>query len=208
MTVPALIALGVDEGTSAYDPGFLVLCGLLVLAPACLFLPAGRVVGRWLWALEAIVAWALLGYLLAFVNPQALDRGAALTVFFPSLFGALASPALLLTARRVRAGEPSGSRTREQGYVIAGICCGVLLLNALDALTLANLALFGLIAVSAQGLFLARDKAQTGTRQRSVTAPIAAPASGGAGAPPDLVAPALIAPLRPSLVHPVGRGPR
>lgn len=163
--VGVLVALGVGGGTDPFDPGYLLLCGLLVLAPALLALPAGWTLRAPLWALETIAAWALLGYLLLFVDPRAHGRLPALALFLPALFGALASPALLWAARRARRDgtRGGGGGARLQGYLLAAVPCGLLLLTALDAVTPLAVALFGLLGASAQGLLLlgvTRSRAQ------------------------------------------------
>lgn len=167
-----LAALGVGSGTDPFDPGYLFLCGLLVLAPALAALPAGLTVRAPFWALEAIVSWALLGYLLLFVDPRALDRVLALALFLPALFGALASPALVWTAHAARRRGARPGRARWQGYLVAAMPCGLLLLAALGAFTPLNVLLFALIAASAQGLLLASG---AGASARLPVAPGKAP---------------------------------
>jgi hypothetical protein len=145
----ALLArLGAGSGTGVFDPGYLVMCVLLVAAPMALALPAGRALGAPGWALETVLAWAVLGYLLLFVDPHTLGRGVALLLFLPALYGALASPALWWSARC------GGRRRRAQGYVLALVPGGALLLSALGALTLLDGALLVLLAAAAQGLLL------------------------------------------------------
>ncbi len=204
-----LVACGVGGGTKALDPGALLLCGLLVLAPGCLFQGAGRAVGRG-WALEAVAAWALLGSLLVLVDPRAIGRGPALLIFFPALFVALASPVLLWAARRARLGRPCGPRARRQGYLVAGALCGLLLLQALGALTAVNGLLCGLIVASAQGLLLTHGQATARARPGAADATTSLAVSGGDPATaPELAAPVapLGVPLRPARARPVGRQP-
>lgn len=152
--IGGLVALGAGGGTSALDPGYLLLCALLVLAPACVAVPAGRVLRAPIWALETICSWAALGYLLLFVDPRALGDTLALALVVAALFGALASPALIwaawFTPRRA-----ARRRSRQQGYLVATTVCGVVLLGALGAGAPLNLGLLGLIAASGQGLLLA-----------------------------------------------------
>lgn len=206
--VPALAGLGAGGGTSAFDPGFLALCGLLLLAPAGLFLPAARATGAALWGLEAVLCWGLLGYLLVFVDPRALERGHALSVFLVALFGVVASPALLWAARRGRAAGDA-RRARRQGYLVAGLLCGALLLRALGALTPLNGVLLTLIAASGQGLLLTHGRAASGVPRGGDAAP--APAIGPArldllpGAAAAPARPVLVAPLRPAAARPIGR---
>ena len=78
--IAALAAGGAASGAGALAPGYLLLCVLLVLAPACLALPAGQALRAPWWAVETVLAWAALGYLLLFVNPQLLGRGLALII--------------------------------------------------------------------------------------------------------------------------------
>ncbi len=207
-----LVALGAG-GQGAGDPWFLPLCGLLVLAPSCAALPAGRALRAPLWALEAIGSWALLGFLLLFVDPRTLDRGAALALFLPALFGALASPALVWAGRRCRARcRRSLARARLQGYLIAGVPCGLLLLHALDALAPLTGLTFALLAASLQGLLLtaglgtrATPEAGQGSPAQTADAPPTPPApatSDGSAVPAPPV------PLRPLLARPIGRGSR
>ena len=189
-----LAALGVGGGTSAADPGYLFLCGLLVLAPALAALPAGRVLRAPLWTLEAIVSWAALGYLVLWVDPRVLPRPLALALFLTALFGALASPTLLWAARcngRVQ-------RARWQGYLIAGVPCGLLLLHALDAFVPLNVALFGLIAASGQGLLLIGRGRESAHRPPSEEP--------GAPAPPASTRPVAMLPAPATLARPARRG--
>lgn len=158
-----LARLGAGDGGGVLDPGYLVMCVLLVAAPMCLALPAGRALGAPAWALETVLAWAVVGYLLLFVDPRDLGRGLALLLFLPALCGALASPALWWAARR-----GGGRRLRARGYLLALLPGGALLLNALGALTPLDAALLVLLVVSAQGLLL--------TARRPVPAPPPEPA--------------------------------
>lgn len=170
---------------------------------------AGRAAGRG-WTLEAVAAWALLGSLLVLVDPRAIGRGPALLIFFPALFGALASPALLWAARQARLGRPCGPRARRQGYLVAGALCGLLLLQALGALTAVNGLLCGLIVASAQGLLLTHGQATARARPGAADATTSLAVSGGDPATaPELAAPVapLGVPLRPALARPVGRQP-
>lgn len=143
-----LARLGAGSGTGVFDPGYLVVCVLLVAAPMALALPAGRALGAPGWALETVLAWAVLGYLLLFVDPHSLGRGVALLLVLPALCGAVASPALWWAAWR------GGRRRRAQGYVLALVPGGALLLSALGALTFLDGALLVLLAASAQGLLV------------------------------------------------------
>lgn len=189
-----LAALGVGGGTSAADPGYVLLCGLLVLAPALAALPAGRVLRAPLWTLETIASWAVLGYLVLWVDPRLLPRPLALALFLAALFGALASPTLLWTARR----NGRVRRARWQGYLIAGVPCGLLLLRAIGAFAPLNVALVGLIAASGQGLLL------IGRGGEPARAPL--PEEPGAPAQPARAEPAAMIPPPVILARPSGRG--
>lgn len=141
--VLALGALGIGVRDTAPTPGGAVLCLLLILAPTALALPAGRALLMPLWALETIVAWALLGALLMLVDPIALGRGLAFLLLLPAAFGALASPSLLLAAWFA----PSRAGTiRRRGYLCAALPVGLLLLRALDALGALTALLFCLLS--------------------------------------------------------------
>lgn len=138
-----LAALGVGSGTSAFDPGYLLLCGLLLAAPLSAAVPAGRVLRAPLWTAEVVAAWALLGYLLLFVNPSTVGRGAALALFLPACCGVLASPALLWTAWR-----GGDQRAHRWAHAVTLLPAVLLLLAGIDALTPLTGALVLLIAAA------------------------------------------------------------
>jgi hypothetical protein len=152
--IVGVAAGGAASGTSALAPGYLLLCVLLVAAPACLALPAGQALRAPWWAVETMLAWAALGYLVLFVNPQLLGRGLALVVLLLALGGTLASPALLWAAR-----HPAHAwRLRWQGHLGAAALCGLIGLRALGALGPINLGLVILIALATQWLLLAAGR--------------------------------------------------
>jgi hypothetical protein len=148
----ALVALGLGGAGSALTPVGLLLCVLLVLGPTALALPAGQVLGAPLWAVETIVSWSILGYLVVLVDPSVLGHGLACLLLLPAFFGAFASPGLLLAAWVAPA---RAAVIRRQGYIVAALPGGLLLLRALDALALPTVILFGLLLLSAQVLFMA-----------------------------------------------------
>ncbi|HEU5328224.1 MAG: hypothetical protein ACTHMU_18835 [Thermomicrobiales bacterium] len=154
--IAALAVSGAASGGGALAPGYLLLCVLLVIAPACLALPAGQALRAPWWAVETVLAWAALGYLLLFVNPQLLGRGPALIIVLLALGGALASPALLWAAHR----PAHARRLRWQGYLGAAVLCALLGLRALGALGPINLGLVVLIALITQWLLLTVDRGQ------------------------------------------------
>lgn len=125
-----LVALGIGNGNSAFDPGYLLLCLLLLAAPLAAALPAGLVLRAPLWTAEAVIAWAVLGYLLLFVDPRVIGRGLALTLFLPACAGVLASPALLWTAWC-----GGNRRVRRWAYAVTLVPVGLLLLAGIDAFT-------------------------------------------------------------------------
>jgi hypothetical protein len=151
-SVFALVALGLGGAGSALTPVGLLLCILLVLGPTALALPAGRVLGAPLWAVETIVAWSFLGYLLVLVDPSVLGHGLAFLLLLPACYGAFASPGLLLAAWLAPA---RAAVIRRQGYLLAALPGGVLVLRALDALAPLTALLFGLLLLSTQVLFMA-----------------------------------------------------
>jgi hypothetical protein len=152
--IAVLAGSGAALSTSALAPGYLMLCVLLVVAPACLALPAGQALRAPWWAVETVLAWATLGYLVLFVNPQLLGRGLALIIVLLALGGVLASPTLLWAARR----PEYARRFRWQGYLAAAALCTLLGLRILGALGPINLGLVALIALTTQWLLLTVDR--------------------------------------------------
>lgn len=170
--------VGAGRGSSALDPGYIVICALVILAPTCAMLPAGIRAGAPLWALEAIAAWSVLGYLLFFVDPAALGRGLALALVVPAVLVAAASPALLWRAIRGRQGG-----SRQFAYLAALVPAGMSLLAGTGALAAPNVVLVGAIAATAKiVLWNASRPARPRARpvSPSTLAPVLAPTSGRA----------------------------
>lgn len=161
--------VGAGRGSSALDPGYIVICALVILAPTCAMLPAGIRAGAPLWALEAIAAWSVLGYLLFFVDPAALGRGLALALVVPAVLVASASPALLWRAMRGVRGGP-----RRFAYVAALVPAGITLLAGTGALAGPNVVLVGAIAATAR-IVLWNATRPARPRRRPVSPPTLAP---------------------------------
>lgn len=147
----AVVAVGAHSGAAALTVGGLLLSALLVLVPAALALTAGRALQKPFWAVEVIASWAVLGYLLALVDPSVLGHSLAFALVLPALFGACASPGLLIAAW-VAPGK--AAVIRKQAYLLAALPAGFLLLRGLDALAPLTAILFCLLLFSAQLLFV------------------------------------------------------
>lgn len=184
MAVGTLVALGIGVHDATPTPGVLLLCLLLVLAPTAVALPAGRKLRAPLWAVETIAAWALLGYLVFLVDPTTIGRGPAYLLGLSAFFGALASPGLLLAAW---ACPDLAGAIRRQGYLLAGLPCGVLLLRGLDAASPLTTIVFGLLMGAAELLLW------SSLRRPSAATPVVAGDSGPAAALlPELGAVAIV----------------
>ncbi len=146
----AVGVLGVGVRDSVLTPGGALLCLLFVMAPTALALPAGRALLSPLWALETILSWSLLGVLMALVDPFALGRGLAFFVLLPVVFGAFASPSLLLAAW---VAPTRATAIRHQGYLFALLPVGLLLLRGLGALGPLTAFLFGVLLTLAYLLY-------------------------------------------------------
>ncbi|HEY8596940.1 MAG TPA: hypothetical protein VIL85_00840 [Thermomicrobiales bacterium] len=146
----ALGMLGVGVRDTELTPGAVLLCLLFVVAPTALALPAGRALLAPLWALETILSWSLLGVLIALVDPFALGRGLAFCLLLPLVFGVFASPSLLFAAWLAPA---RATAIRHQGYLLALLPVGLLLLRGLGALGPLTALLFGLPLILAYLLY-------------------------------------------------------
>lgn len=113
---------------SASDPWRIAFYFLLLLAPAITFLPVSHWLGWRFFGPYAIVGWAALGFLLAFVRPTKVLLGEApllsLWYFFLALFVALTTllaPLAYLVGLRLFT-----SRTHRRDLVRAGREAGLL----------------------------------------------------------------------------------
>lgn len=171
MTAAVLDLVGAGRGTSALDPAYLLMCALVVLAPTLALLPAGVRLGAPGWAVEGIVAWSLLGYLVLFVDPVVIGRGLALALFVPAFTVACASPMLLWRAARGRAGRP-----RRFAYAAALVPSGLSLIAGAGVLDIANAILVVLLAGAA--MMVLWNSARP-ARSRGALAPRPSPRDGG-----------------------------
>ena len=190
--VGIVTALGGGGSADPLAPGFLLLCALLLLAPLGLAIPASRTLGAPGWAVEAIIAWAALGYLLCCVDPARLGRGWALVLLLPTLVSALASPTLLIAAYLPAART---HRLRAQGYVLSASLCGILLLRSLDAISATSLLVLGLFICIAQ-VFIMASPQRPATSEALSSSADALPDLAPRSQPP--IAPARLATLIPT----------
>lgn len=192
-----LATIGVGRGDSALDPGFILLCGLVLLAPTFVALPAGIRCGAPWWALEAIAAWSLLGYLFLFVDPAPLGRGPALALVVPAITVASASLALPYRAWRGRSGQ-----SRRLPYTLALIPGGLSLIAGAGALEPANIVLVVLIATTA--FIVWRQSTLPARPRRPAIATVGRPPV--AAVPPRRASPARSRALTPAPLRTAARG--
>lgn len=142
-----------DVGSERFfwAPERLLAYAAFLAAPAVTFLPLARLVHVPFLEIEAIAGWSTTLFVWAFIDPSALRDGVALVLLLLPLVVAVASLATLISAA-IRArlrwlGEWDPLVARRQGYVLALVLVGCLLLNALEALTAINVGLLALIGL-------------------------------------------------------------
>lgn len=148
---------------SAFDPWRLALYILLLMAPALTFVPLARWVAAPFFDIEAVAAWATLGFIVAVVEPADPPSLAQFLLFLLPLTVALATVASLasyLVGLRVYRDDPRRHdfvRARRQGYLAAIVLVAAMLLYSIGTLSPTSMALLIAIATLAEMFSLSRD---------------------------------------------------
>jgi hypothetical protein len=153
-----------DVGSrSPFDPWRLLLYVLLVAAPLLTFTPLARWAQAPFYDIEATLAWATFGFVVAVVSPADPPSLAQFLLFLLPLTVALATLATLgsyLAGLRIYRGDPRRYdfvRARRQGYLAAFVLVACMLLFSIGTLSPTSAVLLLVIAILAEMFALTRD---------------------------------------------------
>lgn len=157
-----IVVRDVGAISSFTDPSRILAYVAFIAAPAITFIPLARLLRIPLFDLEAITAWAMLAYVLTFIDPGEQPSRAEMLLFLISSMMALATLftlasyliGLRLFSRRSQ--RRDSVRARREGYLLAMFVVGSMLLSTVGALTPVNAALLGLITALFEIFWLSR----------------------------------------------------
>lgn len=163
ITLGQLILVENVGDRTVFDPARLLFYLLLLAAPVLTFVPLARWAHAPFYDIEATVAWATLGFVVAIVTPADPPTLAQFLVCLLPLTVALATVATLvsyLVGLRVYRGDPRRNdfvRARRQGYLVALVLVASMLLFSVGTFSPTSAVLLVVIAVLAEMFALTRD---------------------------------------------------
>ncbi len=172
-----IVARNVGAISDFWAPIRLLAAATFLAAPALTFLPLERATRVPFLGIEAIAGWSTTLFVWTFVDPSRLRNPLAISIVLLPLLVAVSTLFTVLNAAlehrwATRAGkETDPLRARRRGYVLALFVVGCLLLHSLEALTLINAAMLGLIALLAEVMAMAwfAPVRETGERRGGAT---------------------------------------
>jgi len=151
-----IVARDVGTISDFWAPIRLITAAAFLAAPALTFLPLERVTRVPFLSIEAIAGWSTTLFVWTFVDPSRLRSPFAILILLLPLLVAVSTLFTVLSAAlehrwATRSGkEIDPLRARRRGYVLGLFVVGCLLLHSLEALTLINAGMLGVIALLAE----------------------------------------------------------
>jgi hypothetical protein len=157
-----IVPLNVGAESDFLAPWRIVSYIVFIAAPLLTFLPIARLLHIPLYDVEAVAAWSTLLFMITFVNPGEFPPMPVLLMTLIALMMSLATIFTLvsyavgyrLLTRRSQ--KYDFFRARREGYLVAMLLVGMLLLHVLDVLTLENGALMAMIIILLEVFLLSR----------------------------------------------------
>lgn len=169
-----IVPINVGAESEFFAPWRIVAYIAFLGAPLLTFLPIARLLQIPLYDVEAVAAWSTLLFMITFVNPGShpplpvlLTTLIALMMSLATIF-TLVSYAIGYRLLTRRSQKYDFLRARREGYLVAMLLVGMLLLHVLDVLTLENGALMALIVILLEVFLLSRGSKRQEDASRSI----------------------------------------